>query len=228
LITSLISGLTLSAGRGCGLISLFIILPLFAFSQAVDLKDGLYLSIDDFRYNHPIPPVYLINKLDIRNPNFLDSVVELSEVRYYDALEEERSIKPEDLWGYCRGGIPFINSDDQWARITVVGSLCHFTSWVEKVEYQRPDVYGGGYQNVYPYSSGFHPVELVTNELVENIIDLQTAEIERFTIETLKKSLQRDDALYKDFSELKKREQKDLLFRYLILFNKKHQFQFPQ
>lgn len=211
---------------------IIILLSAFAISGAAQepaaLKDGLYLSFDDFRYNNPIPPIYLINSLDIRDPNYLDSVVDLPEIKYYDHLEEERTVKPEALWGYCRGGKPFINSDDQWARITVVGSLCHFTTLVEKIEYQRPDVYGGGYQNVYPNSSGFHPVEIVTTELVENMIDLQTASNSRFTIETLKMALQRDDALYKDFVALKKREQKDLLFRYLILFNKKHQYTFPQ
>lgn len=196
--------------------------------EPASLKDGLYLTFDDFRYNNPIPPIYLINSLDIRDPNYLDSVVDLPEIKYYDHLEEERTVKPEALWGYCRDGKPFINKDDQWARITVIGSLCHFTTWVEKMEFQRPDVYGGGYQNVDPYSSGFHPVEIVTTELVENMIDLQTASNTRFTIETLKMSLQRDDTLYKDFMALKKREQKDLLFRYLILFNQKHQYTFPQ
>lgn len=132
-----------------------------AAQEPAALKDGLYLSFDDFRYNNPIPPIYLINSLDIRDPGYLDSVVDLPEIKYYDHLEEERTVKPEALWGYCRGGKPYINQDDQWARITVIGSLCHFTTWVEKIEYQRPDVYGGGYQNVYPYSSGFHPLKLL-------------------------------------------------------------------
>lgn len=207
---------------------IFLSIHAVSVAQSNELKDGLYLSFDDFRFNRPIPPVYLINDLDIRDPNYLDSVVDLPEIKYYDAFEEERNMDPESLWGYCRGGKPFVNKDDQWARITIVGSLCHFTTWVEKVEFQRPDVYGGGYQNVYPYSSGFHPVEIRTTELVENIIDLQTGSHDRFTIESLKNSLIRDDALYKEFDSLKKREQKDLLFRYLILFNKKHQYQFPQ
>jgi hypothetical protein len=184
---------------------------------AQQLNDGLYLSVEDLQYNDPVPPTYLINKLDIRKPDYLDLVVQLDSIRYYDSEEMEAKIAPTDLWGYCKNGIPYVYFDDQFARIQVVGSICHFTSIIEVINYVSD-----------PFDRMGMSTPVVSKEIVENMIDLENGIPVRFTKEVFLNVLQRDGQLYREFLALKPKEQKQTMFRFITRYNERNPFKFEE
>lgn len=197
---------------------------LFAFSILItfssfgqELNDGLYLSVEDLQYNDPVPPTYLINQLDIRKSDYLDQVVSLDSIRYYDREEMESKIASNDLWGYCKNGVPYVNFDEQFARVQVVGSICHFTSIIEVINYVSD-----------PFDRMGMSTPVVSNEIVENMIDLATGKAERFTDDAFLNVLQRDGQLYREFLALKPKEQKQKKFRYLTRYNERNPFKFEE
>ncbi len=200
--------------------SILAIVVVFSFQVkllAQELNDGLYLSVEDLQYNDPVPPTYLINDLDIRKPDYLDLVVQLDSIRYYDSEEMEARIANHDLWGYCKNGIPYVNFDDQFARVQVVGSICHFTSIVEVMSYVSD-----------PFDRMGMLTPVVTQEIMENMIDLATGKISRFEDDVFLNVLQRDSQLYREYLALKPKEQKQKRFRYLTLYNERNPFRFEE
>ena len=192
-----------------------LFMAIASFGQ--QLNDGLYLSVEDLQYNDPVPPTYLINKLDIRKPDYLDLVVQLDSIRYYDSEEMEAKIANHDLWGYCKNGNPYVNFDDQFARIQVVGSICHFTSIIEVINYVSD-----------PFDRMGMSTPVVSNEIVENMIDLATGKAERFTKAAFLNVLQRDGQLYREFLALKPKEQKQKMFRFITRYNERNPFKFEE
>ena len=190
---------------------------LYLVGLGQDMKDGLYLSINDLKNNDPIPPTYLINELDIRNTDYLDRVVLLDTIRYYNRTEQERTILPNQVWGYCKNGNPYILFDDQFARIQVIGSVCHFTTIVEVRSYVSD-----------PFDRMGMGREVITNQLMSNMIDLSTGSADRFNVVSMSTVLKRDPILWGEFEVLKKREKERKLFWFLTRYNERHVFQFGQ
>jgi hypothetical protein len=78
------------------------------YSSDYVFKDGLYISFQDFKNNNPIPITHILSDFDIRDPNYLDVILNQDSVVYYDNLFEERIIAVEDLWGFCKRNKVFI------------------------------------------------------------------------------------------------------------------------
>ena len=205
-----------------GLIHLLLgVIPFGALSQTDvvinELNDGLYVTVEDLQYNDPIPPTYLINNLDIRERDYLQKVVELDSIRFYSRESDEMIIASTDLWGYCRNGIPYVWFDEQFARVQVVGSICHFTTIVEEVSYVSD-----------PFDRMGMPTKMVTKEIKENIIDLSTGTISRFTDDAFLPILQRDGGLYSEYAGLKKKEMEQKRFFFLKKYNERNPFKYRE
>jgi hypothetical protein len=46
------------------------------YNEDFQFENGIYLTFQDFKNNNPIRPEYILSDLDIRNPNYLDRIVE--------------------------------------------------------------------------------------------------------------------------------------------------------
>ena len=180
-----------------------------------EMNDGLYLSVADVQYNDPIPATYLINQLDIRDSDYLDQVVQLDSVFYYDREEMEAKVASSALWGYCKNGILYVHFDNQFARVQVVGSICHFTSIVEVVSYVSD-----------PFDRMGRATPVVTQEIMENMIDLASGYVQRFTEDAFLNVLQRDGQLYREYIGFKPKKQRQKMYRYLTLYNERNPFKF--
>ena len=120
------------------------------YSEDFLFEDGIYLDFQDFKNNIPIRLEYLLTDLDIRNPNYIDRVVEKDTITYFDNLFEEREVLTENIWGFAKDGIPHVAHNLVWNRPRVskeivfpimkeIGQYCfysseHFTSaWVQSI-----------------------------------------------------------------------------------------------
>ncbi|MFT4982318.1 MAG: hypothetical protein ACI9UR_002189 [Bacteroidia bacterium] len=72
------------------------------YNEDFQFENGIYLTFQDFKNNNPIRPEYILSDLDIRNPNYLDRIVENDTITYYDNLYEERSVLADEVWGTQR------------------------------------------------------------------------------------------------------------------------------
>lgn len=191
-----------------------------AYSKDFRLYEGLYLSYQDFRYNWPISKDKIITTINKDQLDFYTKLIEQEFIEYKERDGSITKIKSEKVWGYCQNNIIFINLEKNFYRIPVFGAISNFLGTVE----------------VLNYSSGYDPfmnapvgnTSIKTREIRQFLFDFYSGEITPFSIEKLEEYLKRDDAIYKEFSELSKKKKKDLATKYIRMYNEKHQVYFPK
>ncbi|TND08342.1 MAG: hypothetical protein FD123_2373 [Bacteroidetes bacterium] len=186
-----------------------------AYGSGFRFRDGIFLRYEQFRSNSPVPKKSIISSYDTTRLDFVKTMLSYNSVHYRDTANLEQSVGSDKVWGYAENGAAYIYVNGQFNRITVVGSLCHFTAMETHYMYTgSPTPYGS------PYGT---PVQ----QLVQLILDTQTGNVLQFTPEVMEKLLERDDALYKEFTALKKKKKKQSIFIYLRKYNEKHPLKFP-
>ncbi len=199
------------------LITLFLILTnvglaqfdSVAYSRDYEFKEGIYLTIQAFKQNRPIPSAAIISPIPKTELTFLTDVVENKTVRFIDEQKMEQEVQTETIWGYCRNRTIYINFNKSFNRINVIGSICHFTANVRVVAFQDPMYYNRGLNSSY-------------TELRQYILNTQTNIISEFNVQSMENILQNDPELYAEFTHLKKRKKADSIFIYLRKYNERH------
>jgi len=210
----------LSAFAFCSCLSI----PLFAqqkviqYSRDFEFKEGLYVSIWNFKNNNPVAPAKIVFNSNRGDKDFMKYVLDKNTVTYIDSLGKEQQIKTEKVWGYCSNGNVHVNHGTGFNRVTIIGSLCHFVAVM-------PTLVGVNdpFNPYQPYGTGPRYV-YTTNQYV---LDFETGSILEFTVSHMEIILQRDEALYKEFMALKKKQKRDGTFLYLRKYNEKHPVFFP-
>jgi hypothetical protein len=180
------------------------------------LTDGFYLTFEDLRHNRPVTLAAIITKEDVRSQDFMYLVLDADSLRYYDALGDAHAIASEKVWGFCRNGQVHIQTDDDMARIPVLGSISHFTATVVTVTPVSQPFYD-------PY---FGPTNNTVNarstELRQFVLDMATGRVLPYTEDNVATLLARDAALSAEFDALPARRRKDSLFLFIRRFNAAH------
>lgn len=209
------------------LISLYLytFIPLFAQQKAVqytkdfEFKDGVYLSILNFRNNNPIPVSKIIFSSNKGDKNFLKHVLDKNTFTYIDSGGEEQEMKTETVWGYCYNGIIHIDHGTDFNRVTIVGSICHFVATVPiKV----------GMSDPFNYNDPFYNPQQYTYVSEQFVIDYESGKVLNFNVGNMEALLSRDETLYKEFTALKKKQKRDSIFLFLRKYNEKHPIYFPE
>ncbi|MGB1318056.1 MAG: hypothetical protein ACPG5W_07605, partial [Flavobacteriales bacterium] len=101
-------------------------------------EDGVYLTFQDFKNNNPVPVTHILSNFDIRNQNYLELVLDADSVTYFDNLLEERTISILRIWGFSKGGKPYIGyntvsgsvtwENRAWFPLLSVGAYSYFTA----------------------------------------------------------------------------------------------------
>lgn len=179
-----------------------------AYSRDYEFTDGIFLTIDQFKNNHPIPKPSIISGIPKSELDFLKQVIEQKNIFYTDLEGVEQKIETAGVWGYCQNRSVYINFNKQFNKLNVIGTLCHFTAMVATtVSFHDPMGYG---------------LNNTVNELRQYVFDTQTNKVLDFTVKNMETLLQNDTDLYNQFMALKKREKPDAIFVYLRKFNEKH------
>jgi len=187
-------------------------------------KDGVYLSIMDFKFNNPIPTSKIIFKSNKGDRDYLKLALADPTFIYIDGSGKEKEMKTDSLWGYCSNGTIYINHGTEFNRMVVIGSFCHFVATIATRINNDPFSsgygYGGfGYNNPYPryvYSTQ------------QFILDLEFGKIIDFNVDNMEILLRRDEALHAAFVALKRKQKRDSVFLYLRKYNEKHPIYFPE
>jgi hypothetical protein len=206
-------------------------------------KDGIYLNFDQVKTNNPIPKAKLLTSADYNDREFFNKVFESGKIYFYDEMGVRQEIDKSNICGFARNGVLYVSVQDNFNRITFVGSICHFVADVttydtrynnySSYDYYDPyyaySPYGYGYGG-YPYGSYYSPYRqqsLARNEMKQYVFDFETGKVLEFTPDNVQILLMKDPALYDEYVKLSKKKKKELMFYYIRKFNEENPLYLP-
>jgi len=189
------------------------------YTKDFEFKDGVYLSIFNFRKNSPVPLSKIIFNSNKGDKDFLKHVLDKNTFSYLDSTGKEQSEKTDDIWGYCSGGNIYINHGTDFNRVTIIGSICHFVATIPmKV----------GMSDPFNYNDPFYNPQQYTYVSEQFVLDYESGKVLEFNVSNMEALLSRDETLYKEFTALKKKQKRDSIFLYLKKYNEKRLVYFPE
>lgn len=208
-------------------------------------KDGIYLNFDQVRLDSPIPKAKLLTSTDYNDREFFDKLFQTDKIYFYDEMGVRKEIPKNTIWGYARNGILYIQVQENFNRVTFIGSICHFVADITTYDsryYNSPYGYGYydpysyyspyGYGNYYsPYGSYYSPYRqsnMSRNEMKQYIIDFESGKILEFNVQNTELLLMKDDKLYEEYVKLSRKKKRDLMFVYIRKFNEDNPLYLPE
>ncbi len=210
------------------------------FTPDFRFNDGIYLNFEQVKMNKPIPKAKLLTSLDYNDREFFKKLMEMDKIYFYDNMGVRQEIAKNSIWGYSRNGVLYVQIQDNFNRITFVGSICHFVADVTTYDsryynspygYYDPYYSPYGYSNYYnPYNSYYSPYRqsnMARNELKQYLIDFESGKILEFNVENTELLLMKDIQLYEEYVQLPRKKKKELMFVYVRKFNEKNPLYIP-
>ena len=59
---------------------------------------------------------------------FMTGFCKEKKIQVFDNLGTKQEISTKNFWGFSRNGVLYINVNEDYYRITIVGSICHFVA----------------------------------------------------------------------------------------------------
>lgn len=185
------------------------------YSRDYEFTQGLFLTVHQFKGNSPIAKSSIISEISQDDVDFLKQQVQLKNIRYMDSSKYEHKIETSSLWGYCQNRTVYINYNNDFNRVNVIGTLMQFTALVTT----SPGFMDPMYSN--------YGLNTTVDELRQFVFDTQTNKILPFDVKSLTLLLKSDPELYAQYMALGKREKTDSQFIYLRKYNESHPLMLP-
>jgi len=205
------------------------------YTPEFKFQDGIYLNFEQVKQNNPISKAKLLSSIDYNDREFFKKLFENDRIYYYDNIGIRQELDKKSVLGYSRNGILYLQVQNEFNRITFIGSICHFVANVTTVDsryydspysYYNPysPYYSSYYNNPYYYSPYYSPYgrRSTRTDLKQFLIDWETGKVMDFDIDNTKLLLMKDPELHEEFVRLSRRQKKNLLFVYIRKFNEKH------
>jgi len=212
-------------------------------------EDGIYLNFDQVKMNNPIPKSKLLTSVEYNDREFFKKILEVDKIYFYDNMGIRQEIAKNTIWGYARNGVLYIQVQENFNRITFVGSICHFVADITTYDsryYNSPYGYYDPYYSPYGYNSYYNPYSsyspyspyssyspyrqsnMSRTELKQYIIDFESGKVMEFEIDNTELLLMKDNVLYEEYVKLSRKKKKQLMFVYIRKFNEKNPLFIPK
>ncbi len=192
-------------------------------------KDGLYLNFGQVKQNDPIPAARVISKETPGDFNFFRNLVKEETIGYFDDFGSKIELKADQVWGFCQDGKLFINHNGEFNRIPIVGQVCHFIADVTVYESYNDPYFYDRYDYYYnPYHQRPYNRTSKSREMRQYLLRFDSGEILPYDRESILIVLMEDAELYDEYSKLRKRKQRDLMFFFLRRYNEKNPIFLPK
>jgi hypothetical protein len=194
-------------------------------------EEGIYVSFDQVRSNDPIPKSRVITTIAYDDPGFYEKVLQEKKIALFDNLGTRQEINTKNLWGFARNGVLYINMNEGYYRITIVGNICHFVASLTTYSsnYNPYNYYGNPYYNSYPYYNPYYSSYPNTNtEMRQYLLDFKTGNVLDYEVESMELLLMTDPELHDEFASLSSKKQKQLKFMYIRKFNERNPLYIPK
>lgn len=176
----------------------------------VRLKDGIYLSYQDFRKNKSLKKSQIISKQDKNQLEFISKVIFEEKISF----EENGSVQNVDsksAWGYMQNNTLYVNYKGDFYRVPVFGSISYLVANVT--------VYNPGF---YDPRFGMSNGSGTTKEIREFLINYYDGVVIPFSQETVEDLLSRDEGLFEAYKKLRKSKRKEQIYGYIRKYNAAH------
>ncbi|MBN1415035.1 MAG: hypothetical protein JW973_08050 [Bacteroidales bacterium] len=214
----------------CSLLGQYDSANLVRYTPDFKFNEGLFLNIEQVRQNSPISKSRIITSIAYDDPDFYDRILENKRISFFNNLGVKEEIATKNIWGYSRNGVLYINLNDGFYRITIIGSICHFvanlTTYNTNYAYPYTYPYYSYYNYYYPYRGA--PGTYSSTEMRQYLLDFKTGRILDYTVESVKVLLMADPELHDEFTGLRNKKQKQLKFLYIRKFNERNPLFFPK
>lgn len=200
------------------------------YSPDFEFKDGLFPNFESVKENNPIPAARIVTDEDLYDRAFYDKITSQKEITIYDENGVKKVMRTEDIWGYSRNGILYINVGMAFHRISYMGSICHFVATVTTYNpnYYDPYYYNPYYSSSYYYNRYSYPQSNVANtDLRQYLLDFETGDVMEYNTESVEVLLMKDPELSEEYNALRNRKKKQMKFVFIRRFNEKHPLYFP-
>ena len=204
---------------------------LVKYTPGFRFEEGIFMSFDQVKQNRPISKSQIITSIPYDDPDFYDRLLEEKKIELYDNLGTKQELSTKNLWGYSKNGVLYVNVNEDFYRITIVGSICHFVASLTTYNnYGSPYYSGYGY----PYGNYYDPYSPYSSqnggntELKQYLLDFKTGNILEYDVQSIEILLMADPSLHDEFAALNNKKQKQMKFLYLRKFNERNPLYFPK
>ncbi len=186
------------------------------YDAAFEFKDGVFLSIQQFKNNNPIH--YAATNLpNPGNDNFNDILQEKGGFQYFDAYGNEQFVNYDSIWGYAYKDNVYIAWGGNFHLLSYIGSISHFVAIVTVYnDYMDSPFYDPYY---YPYNTYSNHS---SREAVQLLLDVSSGNILDFTPENVACLLKNEPELKDEFLKLRKRKRRKMMFYYVHRYNERN------
>lgn len=192
---------------------------LVAYSHDYDFKEGVFVTIEQFKKNTPLSREFIVTLLNKEDIDFFKQLVHQKSFDFKDKFDSIKTLETANIWGYSQNGAIYLNFNNEFNKLNVVGSLCHFTATIKVPVSFGPPMMG--------YNYGMMNSNASTYELRQFVLDIQTNKIVDFNEKNMEILLSRDEELTQKFMKLKKRKRGGAIFPFLRAYNDKHPLYLP-
>lgn len=205
------------------------------YTPGFRFAEGVFLSFDQVKQNRPIPKSGIITTVPYDDPDFYDLILREKVIGVFDNLGTKQEVSTKNIWGYSRNGVLYINLNEGYYRITIVGNICHFVASLTTYSNSYnpySSAYGYPYGS-YPYYNPYNPYyspynNTSSSEMRQYLLDFKNGNILDYEVESMKVLLMADPELHDEYAALGKKKQKQMKFLYIRKFNERNPLFFPK
>lgn len=212
---SWIFSLTLAAGILFAISSAKAQTDSVVYTSTFPLKDGIYLTYEQFRTNTPVPRSKIVGVGDTNAIDFIKTQMTSRTLRYKDTGSVVVEMNPLRAWGFCENRAVYVSCNNDFSRIMLMGNIAQFTAYVTT------------YMTTGPAGMGGPAMGTPVQTLQQYFLDTKTGRIYDANVNNVQYLIQGDPVLLAAFNALKKRKRKEMMFYYVRLYNEKHPLKFP-
>ena len=133
----------------------------------------------------------------------------------------KQSVPVKSIWGYAKNGDLYVGINNQYCKVSYLGSICHFIVTNFRTVYESTyDPYYNSNPYYYP-SAGIRYANPKT-ELRQFLINFETGQVVDYTADNILALLAKDPQLYDEYAALKKKKREQLKFFYIRKFNQRN------
>ncbi len=184
----------------------------------LNFNDGIFITFNNFKHNSSIAFSQIITNEQLNNTNSINEILKQKKINFFDNNGIKQELKTKTIWGYSFNNKIYIHYNNEYNIIPIIGSISHFIA--------NKQVYHNTYVDPFDaqYTSGYNNYR--TSEPQEYILDFNSGAIYEFNIKNFLLLLSKDEKLYTEFTKLKKRQQRQMIYIYLRKFNEKNPISF--
>ena len=180
---------------------------------AFRMSEGIYLSYEDFRNNHPLSKDEVRTDTDKEYLDFFGKTLEREKL-FYTRNGASLSVDSKNVWGFYQNNVLHVNYAGTFYKVPLFGSISYLVATVEVVTpaYYSIGVMGGG----------VGATSVRTKEVRNFLINFYDGVVTQYSTDLAEFLLSRDAELYKEYLSLKPRKRKEQVSMFIRRYNEAH------